>query len=85
MAEIGRIFELYEATRKPQVNKLLGAVHKAVAGKKLKLDDGKPETDEQLRQRVKDRMDPYWIAEHDVVATFENVISKEKADKVRSS
>ncbi|KAI8649933.1 hypothetical protein NCS56_01444600 [Fusarium sp. Ph1] len=83
LAEIGRIFELYEATRKPQVNKLLGAVHKAVAGKKLKLEDGKPETDEQLRQRVLDRMDPYWIAEHDIVAAFGEVIAKEKGDGVK--
>lgn len=65
------------------MNKLLGAVHKAVAGKKLKLEDGKPETDEQLRQRVLDRMDPYWIAEHDVVAAFGEVIAKEKGDGVK--
>lgn len=67
------------------MNKLLGAVHKAVAGKKLKLEDGNPETDEQLRQRVRDRMDPYWIAEHDVVAAFADVISKETANRVGSS
>ncbi|KAM0424311.1 hypothetical protein ACHAPT_010457 [Fusarium lateritium] len=84
LAEIAKIFELYEATRKPQVNKLLGAVHKAVAGKKLKLEEGKPETDEELRQRVLNRMDPYWIAEHDVEAAFEEVIAKEKSGQVAS-
>ncbi|KAF4468693.1 Monooxygenase FAD-binding [Fusarium albosuccineum] len=77
LADIRRIFQLYESTRQPQVNKLLGAVHKAVAGRKVKLENGKPETDEQLRQRVLDRMDPHWIAEHDVEAAFESVVAQE--------
>ena len=89
VADLGKIFQLYEATRKPQVNRLLGSVHKAVAGRKGKPETGQPETDEQLRQRVLARMDPSWIAEHDVQAAFNEAISGghnvegEQADQAR--
>ncbi|KAM5385188.1 hypothetical protein ACJZ2D_001149 [Fusarium nematophilum] len=81
-AQIRKIFELYEATRKPHIDKLLGVVTKAVAGRKVKVEDGKAETDEQLRERVLNRMDPYWIAEHDVEAAFEAVVSQENGSRL---
>ncbi|KAH6900629.1 hypothetical protein B0T10DRAFT_33098 [Thelonectria olida] len=74
--QIADIFRLYEATRQPQVNKLLGVVHKALAGQKVTVERGKTETDEQLRQRVSGRMDPWWISEHEVERAFHEAIDK---------
>ena len=51
-------------------------VHKALAGQKVKIERGKTETDEQLRDRVLQRMDPRWISEHDVGNAFRAAISK---------
>jgi salicylate hydroxylase len=76
--QIADVFRLYEATRQPQVNKLLGVVHKAIAGQKVTLERGKTETDEQLRRRVLDRMDPWWISEHDIERAFREAIDKLK-------
>ncbi|CAH0038017.1 unnamed protein product [Clonostachys solani] len=75
-AELHRVFEIYQATRKPQVDRLLESVHQSVAGRRVKTDSGSEETDEQLRKRVSERMDPYWVAEHDVEAAFEAVVAK---------
>ncbi|VUC24553.1 unnamed protein product [Clonostachys rosea] len=76
VADLHRIFEIYQATRKPQVDRLLDSVHRAVAGRRVKTDSGTEETDEQLRKRVSERMDPYWVAEHNVEAAFEAVVAK---------
>ncbi|KAF7558508.1 hypothetical protein G7046_g5647 [Stylonectria norvegica] len=75
-AEIGEIFRIYEATRRPHVNKLLGVVHKAVVGQKATVEKGKIETDEQLRERVRARMDPWWINEHDVEGAFRAAVAE---------
>ncbi|KAF7547014.1 hypothetical protein G7Z17_g8025 [Cylindrodendrum hubeiense] len=74
--QISEIFRIYEATRKPHINKILGVVHKAIAGQKADVKTGETETEEQLRQRVLQRMDPEWISEHDVEAAFQEIIGK---------
>ncbi|KAF5013773.1 hypothetical protein FDECE_245 [Fusarium decemcellulare] len=75
-AQIAEIFRLYEATRKPHVDKLLSVVHKNKANQKANIENAKTETDEQLRQRVRSRMDPSWISEHDVEGAFQQALSK---------
>ncbi|KAM5355172.1 hypothetical protein ACJ41O_001818 [Fusarium nematophilum] len=74
--QIAQIFRIYEATRKPHIDKLLAVVHKALAGQKANVERGKTETDEQLRERVLQRMDPWWISEHDVEAAFRDALNK---------
>ncbi|KAF4463337.1 Monooxygenase FAD-binding [Fusarium albosuccineum] len=75
-AQISEIFRLYEATRKPHVDKLLSVVHKNKANQKANIENAKTETDEQLRQRVRSRMDPSWISEHDVEGAFQQALNK---------
>ncbi|CAM1504641.1 Fc.00g022320.m01.CDS01 [Cosmosporella sp. VM-42] len=50
--EIARVFRIYEETRQPHVNKLLGVVHKALSGQRVSIERGKTESDEQLRERL---------------------------------
>ncbi|KPM39404.1 hypothetical protein AK830_g7147 [Neonectria ditissima] len=75
-SQIAEIFAIYEATRKPHLNKILGIVHKSLAGQKATVERGKTETDEQLQERVLQRMDPWWISEHDVDGAFREAIGK---------
>ncbi|KAF5563413.1 salicylate 1-monooxygenase [Fusarium phyllophilum] len=75
-AQLAQVFELYEATRKPHLDKLLGIVHKNISGQKSNIERATTERDEQLRQRVKGRMNPSWISEHDVVAAFERAVER---------
>ncbi|SCV45840.1 related to salicylate 1-monooxygenase [Fusarium fujikuroi] len=75
-AQLAQVFELYEATRKPHLDKLLGIVHKNISGQRSNIERATTETDDQLRQRVKGRMDPSWISEHDVVAAFERAVER---------
>ncbi|KAF4339045.1 monooxygenase FAD-binding [Fusarium beomiforme] len=74
--QLAQVFELYETTRKPHLDKLLGIVHMNIAGQKSNIERATTETDEQLIQRVKNRMDPSWISEHDVVGAFEKAVEK---------
>lgn len=76
--EIAEIFKIYEASRQPHVNRLLGVVHQNLAVQKTTIEGAKTETDEQLRQRVSQRIDPSWISEHDVENAFEKVVEKEE-------
>ncbi|KAM5373077.1 hypothetical protein ACJA88_008605 [Fusarium oxysporum] len=75
-AQLAQVFKLYEATRKPHLDKLLGIVHKNISGQKSNIDRATTETDEQLIRRVKERMNPSWISEHDVVAAFERAVER---------
>ncbi|KAF4500917.1 Monooxygenase, FAD-binding [Fusarium agapanthi] len=75
-AQLAQVFELYEATRKPHLDKLLSIVHKNISGQKSNIERAATETDEQLRLRVKGRMNPSWISEHDVVAAFEQAAER---------
>lgn len=54
---------------------MLSVVNKALAGQKVNAERGKSETDEQLRQRVLNRMDPWWISEHDVESAFRTAVA----------
>ncbi|KAJ5506353.1 Monooxygenase FAD-binding [Penicillium expansum] len=72
--QLAEVFRLYEATRKPHIDKILGAVHLQVIGQKPKtenLEGGNTETDEMLEERVRNRPDPSWISEHDVESAFQ--------------
>lgn len=72
--QVAAVFKLYEATRQPVVNRLLGVVHNSLAGQKVVLERGKTETDGELRRRVNGRMDPWWISEHDVERAFREAV-----------
>ncbi|OAA65257.1 salicylate 1-monooxygenase [Niveomyces insectorum RCEF 264] len=66
---------LYEATRKAHTDRLLGIVHAGAQARLAQLRAEAraarpPETDDELRQRIKSRPDPTWLHEHDVVAAF---------------
>ncbi|KAF5020911.1 hypothetical protein F66182_7063 [Fusarium sp. NRRL 66182] len=80
--QLARVFELYEATRKPHLDRLLEVVDRNAAGQKSSIERAKTETDEQLRERVRQRMNPSWISEHDVEGAFKRVVEKlEGAEK----
>ncbi|KAB8274365.1 hypothetical protein BDV30DRAFT_248549 [Aspergillus minisclerotigenes] len=60
------VFRLYEATRKRHVDKVL----------RKSVERGSTETDDELRERVRTRFDPWWISEHDVEAAFWGSVKK---------
>lgn len=60
-------------------------LHKAIAGQRASVEKGKVETDEELRQRVANRMDPWWISEHDVEEAFQKAINDGKGPKTDGS
>ncbi|CAK7212658.1 hypothetical protein SCUCBS95973_001538 [Sporothrix curviconia] len=71
--------QIYEATRKAHTDRLLQVVHAANAARVARLRASQthtavPETDEQLRERIRTREDPTWLHEHDVTAVFANVV-----------
>jgi salicylate hydroxylase len=74
---ISKSLHLYEKTRKPHADKLLGIVHKANASKASSI--GTSFTDEFLRKRAANRPDTVWLHEHDVVQAFHN-ISRERSN-----
>ena len=67
-AQIRRALSLYERIRKAHTDKVIRVVHEG--NRKTLSRIGVKETDDQLRSRMKNRYDPSWIHEHDVVATF---------------
>lgn len=81
--QLDKVLKLYDETRRPLVNRLLGGVH-ALAQKRRwmaqkKTLDGKGETDELLRARIANRPDLSWLTEHDVEAEFEKVVARVEA------
>ncbi|KAE8324243.1 hypothetical protein BDV39DRAFT_208089 [Aspergillus sergii] len=70
------VFRLYEATRKPHVDKVLRKVHEVIKDQKKSVERGSTETDDELRERVRTRFDPWWISEHDVEAAFWGSVKK---------
>lgn len=78
-AQIHRVFDLYESTRKPHTDKVLAIVHdnraKSAARFKEKFS-GHPESDEEFRKRLTSRGDPVWLNEHDVEAAFQKVLAE---------
>ncbi|KAF6823419.1 salicylate hydroxylase (salicylate 1-monooxygenase) [Colletotrichum plurivorum] len=80
--EIERALRLYEKTRKAHTDRVLETVHSTNKKKVERL--GHFETDEELRARMKNRVEPVWIHEHDVEAVFRQVLEDEaKAKETR--
>lgn len=73
--QIGKALRLYEATRKPHVERLLSAV---LEGNKTKAARaGKLTSDEELRRMAIERPDTVWLHEHDVISAFEAALTKD--------
>lgn len=79
--DISRILRVYEATRKPHIDRVLDAVKHQVVGRR----GSNEETDEDLIERVKKRMDPAWISEHDVEASFLAAVDETKGTTRRTA
>ncbi|KAF4918769.1 Salicylate hydroxylase [Colletotrichum viniferum] len=77
--DIERALRLYEKTRKAHTDRVLDTVHST--NKKKVERVGIIETDEGLRARMKNRVEPVWIHEHDVEAVFRKVLEDEKASE----
>ena len=67
---------LYERTRKPHADKLLGIVHNT--NKNKAVNTGGPISDESLTRRAAERPDTVWLHEHDVVDAFNNTVQELK-------
>ncbi|KAI0152172.1 salicylate 1-monooxygenase [Hypoxylon sp. NC0597] len=77
-AEILKALRIYERTRKPHTDRVMSVVHENNVKKLARYgQDREPETDEQLRARIKSRVDPTWIHEHDVQAAFAEALAAE--------
>lgn len=76
--EILRALRIYEKTRKPHTDRVMSVVRENNLKKVARYAQGsskEPETDEQLRSRIKNRADPAWIHEHDVQAAFAEAVA----------
>ncbi|KIH91179.1 salicylate hydroxylase [Sporothrix brasiliensis 5110] len=74
-ADLLHAVHIYEKTRKGHTDRLLRIVHASnqarVESLRASLRPGYvPETDEQLRARIRNRTDATWLHEHDVQASF---------------
>lgn len=74
--QLRKVFQLYERTRKPHINRVLDVVRHQVVGQKLSAGQVQGETEEELVKRVMNRMDPAWISEHDVEAAFRAAVQE---------
>lgn len=74
---IARAVRLYERVRKPHTDKVVGLVHGGNKATVARLQ--KEESEEELLVRLRNRADPYWIHEHDVVATFAEAVARVEA------
>ncbi len=72
--ELEAVFRLYEATRKPHINKIIAAASQQVIGNKAKIEPNEAQAEESLAQRVDNRPDPSWISEHDVEKAFQAAV-----------
>ncbi|KAI1386152.1 salicylate 1-monooxygenase [Hypoxylon trugodes] len=81
--EILTALRIYEKTRKPHTDRVMSVVHENNKKKLARYSqDSPPESDEQLRARIKNRDDPSWIHEHDVQAAFARAVAEETAGQV---
>ncbi|KAI1097256.1 salicylate 1-monooxygenase [Jackrogersella minutella] len=84
--EIQRALRIYERTRKPHTDRVMSVVHDNNLKKLARYSqNSEPETDEQLRTRIKNRADPSWIHEHDVQAAFAQAVAAEPSNQVASN
>ncbi|EME78774.1 uncharacterized protein MYCFIDRAFT_109809, partial [Pseudocercospora fijiensis CIRAD86] len=72
--EITTALKIYERTRKPHADRVLATVY--ANNRKAVERLGRDESDEELKTRMRNRMDPFWIHEHDVEASFERVVEE---------
>ncbi|KAL9078945.1 MAG: hypothetical protein Q9157_002129 [Trypethelium eluteriae] len=72
-----RALSLYERVRKLRTDRVISTVHAGNKATISRIRAGKEETDDQLRERVKNRSDPFWIHEHDVQAVFAKAVAEE--------
>ncbi|OLN97831.1 Salicylate hydroxylase 1 [Colletotrichum chlorophyti] len=78
-ADIAKALRLYEKTRKAHTDRVLETVHSTNKKKVERL--AVVETDEDLRARMKNRVEPVWIHEHDVEAVFRQVLAEEASER----
>lgn len=71
-ADIARALRIYERTRKAHTDRVMSVVHEQNRKKVERL--GHVQTDEELRERLKNRYDPSWIHEHDVQLAFSQAL-----------
>ncbi|KAM3416728.1 6-hydroxynicotinate 3-monooxygenase [Cercospora zeina] len=76
--EVTAALKIYEQTRKPHTDRVLLTVH--ANNQKIVERLGRQESDAELRARMKNRADPYWIHEHDVEATFARVVTQQSME-----
>ncbi|KAI9667861.1 MAG: hypothetical protein M1821_000680 [Bathelium mastoideum] len=74
---VQRALSLYERTRKPHTDRVISTVQAGNKAVVARIRAGNEETDEQLRERAKNRSDPFWIHEHDVQAMFAKAIAED--------
>jgi salicylate hydroxylase len=77
---IHRALSIYERTRKAHADRVISTVragNKAIVARLEK----ERETDEQLRARIQNRSDPYWIHEHDVEAAFAQAVAQDSRNQ----
>ncbi|KXJ85692.1 salicylate 1-monooxygenase [Microdochium bolleyi] len=77
-AGVAEVLGLYERTRKPHTDK----VQKTVQDRNQFLVDQikTRQTDEELREQMRNRRDLTWIHEHDVEAAFSKAIAGERSE-----
>ncbi|KAI0013818.1 FAD/NAD(P)-binding domain-containing protein [Xylariaceae sp. FL0662B] len=81
-AEIAKALHIYERTRKPHTDRVMSVVHESNARKVAQYSQPRePETDEQLRSRIQNRVDPTWVHEHDVQAAFVQALAEADAEQ----
>lgn len=66
--DIVKALKIYEKTRKEHTDRVMSVVHELNANKLARLDI--KQTDEGLKERMKNRYDPSWMHEHDVQLAF---------------
>ncbi|KAL4869938.1 hypothetical protein BDV12DRAFT_195942 [Aspergillus spectabilis] len=87
LLQIREIFDLYESTRRPHTSKVLAVVREGRAKSAQRLKEafaGKPESDADFLYRITQRVDPVWVNEHDVEATFVKVLENRAKGRIGS-
>ncbi|KAK1671588.1 hypothetical protein BDP55DRAFT_675445 [Colletotrichum godetiae] len=73
--DIAKALKLYEKTRKAHTDRVLDTVHSTNKKKVERL--AVVENDDDLRARMKNRVEPVWIHEHDVESVFRQILAQE--------
>ncbi|KAL4958693.1 uncharacterized protein BDV14DRAFT_207556 [Aspergillus stella-maris] len=73
--DIERALRLYEKTRRPHAERLLGIVHGQLDAGNVAPPANEEEENERLIQRMRGRVDTEWLSEHDVEGAFRDVVA----------